>query len=264
VLGATDVGHAPRDVGHGVHALSVDVDEAILGYATAQLRVKAVARAVVSSRALSGFFRAAPAVAEVATYHYLSTLLAQKASGAPRWDPILVDLDATGHALMFLELPRVLDGLLGKGPLRGLLESFSDSLADPDLTALHLVAIPRELVVEETESLSQSLRDEHRVALGSVYVNRVPPVALDPSLADARGALAALGDAAVDRDLALLERAERERARAMRYIDRLASLPHGLVTLPDLEDAPDIDALAALGAMARRRGPREPTAGGER
>jgi anion-transporting ArsA/GET3 family ATPase len=228
----------------------VDVEDAILDYATAQLRVRAVARAVVSSRALSGFFRAAPAVAEVATYHYLSSLLDETVDGAPRWDPIFVDLDATGHALMFLELPRVLDGLLGRGPLRSLLDSLSSRLADPEVTALHLVTLPSELPVEETEGLSKTLLAEHQVALGRVFINRVPSAPLPPALADARRALEALSDPRVDRDLALLSRASSEHARALDFVARLERLPHGTVALPVVDDPEDIDALAALGALA--------------
>jgi anion-transporting ArsA/GET3 family ATPase len=249
VVGDVEVGHEPTDVGHGVHALSVDVDDAILGYAAAQLRVKALARAVVSNRALSGFVRAAPAVSEVATYHYLSTLLAETRKGEPRWDPILVDLDATGHALMFLELPHVLDGLLGKGPLRRLLETFSASLEDREQTALHLVTLAKELPVEETESLSRIL-NEHRVALGSIFVNRIPTPTIAPEHAPAREMLEALGDPGIDADLALLARAETERARAMALVDRLRALPEPVVTLPRLDTPMDADALAMLGARA--------------
>ena len=42
-------------------------------------------------------------------------------------------LDATGHALMLLELPSVLDGLIGGGPLRRLLSSLSAMIRDPAL-----------------------------------------------------------------------------------------------------------------------------------
>ncbi len=250
VLEGVDVGHAPTDVGHGVHAVSVDVDDAILGYAAAQLRVKALARAVVSGRALSGFLRAAPAVAEVATYHYLSSLMAETDDGEPRWDPILVDLDATGHALMFLELPRVLDGLLGKGPLRGLLESLSATLRDPEQTALHLVTLARELPVEETEALSATLGADHRIALGSIFVNRIEPQIMDRDLEPARELLVALGDPGIGADLALLARAETERARALAFVDRLRALPEPVVTLPRIDAPLSMDDLAALGARA--------------
>ncbi len=250
VLRGTEVGHAPTDVGHGVHALSVDVDEAILGYAATHLKVKALARAVVGGRALSGFLRAAPAVAEVATYHYLSTLLDESKGGEPVWDPILVDLDATGHALMFLELPRVLDGLLGKGPLRRLLETFSATLEDPEQTAIHLVTLPKELPVEETETLCRILSREHPIALGSIFVNRIPADPLAPRLAPAREMLAALHDPGIDADLSLLARAEAERVRAMALVDRLRALPAPVVTLPTLAPPVDVESLLVLGARA--------------
>ena len=56
-------------------------------------------------------------VSEVATLNKISTLEAERgAGGGYRWDPILVDLDATGHAVMLLNLPKVMDGLIGDGP----------------------------------------------------------------------------------------------------------------------------------------------------
>lgn len=247
--------HAPTDVGHGVHALSIDVDEALVAYLAAHLRVRSVARKMVRSRALAGFLHAAPAVAEVATYHYLAALLGAQDGGEPLWDPILVDLDATGHALMFLGLPTVLDGLLGQSPLRGLVESFSEVLADPEQTVLHLVTLPRELPVEETEELSVRLRADHRVAVGELFVNRMPEPVLSPDLAAAAAALSALGDPHVDADLALLDRAERHRVRAEAHLARLRALPHRITTLPALPVGFSVDDLGKLGALARRRRP---------
>jgi len=248
-----ELGHEARDMGHGVHALSVDVEEALVGYLATHLRVRSVARKIIGSRALSGFLDAAPAVAEVATYHYLASLLAEEERGTPLWDPIFVDLDATGHALMFLGLPDVLDGLLGQSPLRGLVETFSEVLRDPEQTALHLVTLPRELPVEETEELSARLRAEERVALGELFVNRMPEPLIPEDLAGAVDALGALDDPATSADLALLEREARHRARAEAHLERLRALPHRLTTLPALPPGFSFADLADLGALARRR-----------
>ncbi len=150
VFGVRGIGYEPKDVGHGVHAMNVDVREALVDYLTEHVRVRGIARRILGNRALGRFFDAAPAVAEIATLNKLRALSLAERGGRPLWRPILVDLDATGHALMFLEMPRVFDAIARSGPLRRLLDSVVALLGDPATTVLHLVTLPGELPVQET------------------------------------------------------------------------------------------------------------------
>jgi arsenite-transporting ATPase len=123
----------------------------------------------------------------------------------PRFDRVVVDTAPTGHTLRLLELPEMLDTMVGKiltmrerfgGMMEGLtgmfgdeeadpeegidsLREFSDRieefravLRDPDRTDFRVVMVPEELSVRESERLLDRLA-EFGVPVGTVVVNRV-------------------------------------------------------------------------------------------
>ncbi len=241
------IGHDPVEVASGVFALNLDVDRALAEYVRAHVPMDLLARRIAKSTSLRRFFHAAPAVVEVLTLWRLEQLMSQS-----RFHPILVDLDATGHALMFLELPRVFEGLAESGPVRRLLDSFTALLSDRDRAQLHIVTLPGKLPVREAIELAECLEAERTVALGTLFVNRVaaPPCAPEHE-ETARALAASIGPEAARRDLALLVSAlDRQRATraALAHLDRLA-MPR--VELPLLRGSMDLDALRALGRAAR-------------
>lgn len=257
VFGVDDVGPIPKNVGHGVHAMSVDVDLAVLDYMTEHLPSKRVARTIVKNKVIERLFRAMPAVGEIATLNKLKQLEAERSpQGEPRWGPILVDLDATGHALMFLDLRNVLDGIMGSGPMRRLVEDVAAMFADPAISRLNLVATPDELPVTETIELFDKLNDAGSVAFGRVFVNKVPQLPFDDASQAAieRIEVAAKAAGLVDviADTTFGRVAVEQRHRAVAQIKRLrqhVTLP--IVTLPTVVGGRlDVPALAKLGELA--------------
>lgn len=256
VLRTGPIEYEPREVVPGVHALNLDVGSALSDYVTERVRVRGLARAIVENPALDRFFHAAPGVAEVVTLAKLESLVRESRGDRPSWHPVFVDLDATGHALMLLELPRVLDGLVGRGPLRRVISSATGLLTDESRTRLHLVMLPGELVVQETIELYERLSTEHAVPLGTVFANQIPDAPLDPGLVAALGELEQRASRLDDRDLAddiaLARRAVDHRASAQAQLRRLASaiaLP--MVELPRLSTGDlGLEGLARLGRRA--------------
>ncbi len=248
------IGHGPTDVGAGVHACNVDFDEALLAYVVDHVRFRPLARRLTELPTLQRFFRAAPAVSEVVTLRYLEDLAAETHRGLPRWDPLLVDLDATGHALMFLALPEVFEGLAEQGPLRDALDRFTALLSDAERTRLHLVTLPAPLPTQETLELHAALaaRKGHTsVPLGALLVNRMPM----PPLGDVpRESLEALGPD-FRADVALADRAFARFDEARACVARLreeVSLP--AVVLPEhraLRHALTLEHVAGLGRTLR-------------
>jgi anion-transporting ArsA/GET3 family ATPase len=212
------------------------------------------------NKVLDRLFKAMPAVGEIATLNKLRALETQtesRKSGSPRWSPILVDLDATGHALMFLELRNVLQGLLGGGPMLRLIESTAEMFSDPHRTRLNLVTTPAELPVTETVELYTRLKAAGTVAFGRIFVNRVPSVELPGEdvgamMGSLRTAAKAVGDAETLADLAFSHAAGRIARGAREQIERLvAAIDLPVVELPDLPATRmGTEELLHLGAIA--------------
>lgn len=252
IFEAPTIGHHPVEVAPGVHATNIELDRALAEYVDAHVPVRAVARRIRESPFLARFFEAAPAVAEVLTLFRIERLLAEADDGgAPRWSPVLVDLDATGHALMFLELGNVFAGLATGGPVRTLLDSFAALLSDRERTRLHVVTLPGRLPITETIELVVRLEREHAVPLGTIFVNRVRPAPIapeaEPILAEL---LARASHAALREDLTLLAAATARHAAVQRELARLDALPLARVTLPELRPPIDPRSLGVLGRIA--------------
>ncbi|MEX1365312.1 MAG: ArsA-related P-loop ATPase [Nannocystaceae bacterium] len=242
VFGVDTVGLAPRPVGLGVHAMSVEFEQAVVEYMVQHIPSRRTARAIAGNQVLDRLFRAMPAVGEIATINILRAREAEvDEAGRPRWSPILVDLDATGHALMFLELRDVVGPLMGAGPMRRLLDDMAELFADPERTRLNLVTLPEELPVTETLELHERLAAKGSVAFGRIFVNRVPHT----GLIGAEATVEQLHEAAVrsadhelrsDAVFALAALDNERRARAQ--IDRLQEgLPLPILELPRLPAA---------------------------
>jgi arsenite-transporting ATPase len=253
VFGVPEITYAPREVGKGVWAMNLDFESALEEYFIEHIPVKRVARTIMRNKTLQKFFHAAPSVAEVAILNKISALEAEREGMRPRWDPIFVDLDATGHAIMLLNLPSVMRGLIGDGPLRRMVDGFSSLLKDPRKTLLSLVTLPRELPAQETVELYQRLHKQRDVELGLLFVNQVPERPLSPNQAgwlDRVGQRASeVGMTTLVDDIALARRAMRQHSNARAQISRMRKdIAMPLVELPMLFNASlSLAGLAELG-----------------
>lgn len=243
VLGGVNVGWDPIEVAHGVHATAIDGRRAVLEVFVRWLRIRAWAERALRSEALHAFVGAAPGVLEVATMERVVALLEMD------WDPVIVDADASGHALMFFELPRVLEELGVGGPVAALIARTQKLFGDPNHVAVHLVTLPGALPVQETIELDHRLRTEHRMPEGALFVSRAPRISslLHERVERFRGVAEAHPQ--LSHDLGRLAnellRADEARARIERLRDATGRTT---ISLPDLaRGALDRGALLALG-----------------
>ena len=170
------VGYEPVEVTEGVHATRVLFQPALIDYVASRLKLRPIAKLVARNNSLRRLFMAAPGVDEVVTLHRVAEL-----GASPEWGPVLVDLESSGHALMFFDLPGVLDVFLEDGPLRQVVDNATRLLRDRERSAIHLVTVPEPLAVRETIELYRGLRDRDQLPFGQLFINRIPPAWLDPS-----------------------------------------------------------------------------------
>ena len=174
VLHGPAVGYEPVEVASGVHATRVLFEPALVDYITSRLKLRPIALLVARNDSLRRLFMAAPGVDEIVTLHRVAQLAEDG-----RWDPLLVDLESTGHALMFFDLPSVLEVFLKDGPLRKVLDSATELVRDERRCAIHVVTAPEPLAVNETIRLYRGLLEREDLHLGCLFINRIPRAWLD-------------------------------------------------------------------------------------
>ena len=239
-----DAGYEPTEVAPGVFASRVQFEPALVDYITSRLKLRPIASLVAKNSSLRRLFMAAPGVDEIVTFHRVAQLAADE-----RWGPILVDLESTGHALMFFDLPSVLEVFLKDGPLRQVVDSATELVRDAQRCAIHIVTVPEPLAVNETIHLHGQLRKRSDLHLGCLFINRVPRAWLDEDeqrLVEEELAGPSAGQPWAP-DLALAQYLDQRRQTADKCLRGL----HRDIDLPTMTfEAQDVDSAAIIEGLA--------------
>ncbi len=232
LLGAPPSGPRVRQVAPGVSTVNVEPRHAMREYGLMVLRFRAVYDAVFENRVVRYFLRAVPALAELVVLGKILHEVRAEEAGRPRWDLVVMDAPATGHAVQLLRVPRALLDTVPAGPLRRDAAWMQEILSDPARTALSIVTLPEEMPVNESIELEAQVRGLLGIPRGWLFVNAVPQARFSPEeWARLRGlekAAPPLGPAAAAARLQAL-RAE----QAHRYAHRAESaLPLPSLRLP--------------------------------
>jgi hypothetical protein len=248
----------PAVVGPNLSCASIDPEAALGDVVHGIMPLGVLARRLLQSTTFQIVAAAAPGLPEYLVLHRLSTWLAAKRLGRPRYELIVVDAPASGHSLPLLAAPRTLRGLAQLGPVADVLRRIERVLADPATTAVWVVTTPEELPVREAIELHRSLREELGLAVPPPIVNAFPLrrfTSRDEALVAAASADAAAHPYLVGARLELARRRDAlEQLRLLRAGVRRA--PIRLPLVPDgTDDAPGLAALtralaAHLGAAA--------------
>jgi anion-transporting ArsA/GET3 family ATPase len=155
----------------GITALVLDTEAALDEYVRLNLHTPISPRIVRPvARIFEYVASAAPAVREILAIGKIGEEVRRG-----RWDRVIVDAPATGHAVELLSAPHDLARLVSAGPLARDTAWLTELLADPDVTDLVVVTTAEELPVTETLELVERLRSETRIRLDRVVLNRWPP-----------------------------------------------------------------------------------------
>jgi anion-transporting ArsA/GET3 family ATPase len=236
-----------RDLGDGLHHISIDPESALEEYVKDQLP-RGVSDVLASSRMFAYLVAATPGLRELLTVGKVWELAQpdRRTPGAHPYDLVILDAPATGHGVAVLTAPGTFAGAARMGPVARQGGKIHAMLADPERTAIVAVATAEEMPVNETLTLRDALAGEPlRQRLAAVVVNGVMPNRF-------RGAELTALEAAPPSRAARAARTEAARARAHR--SQLARLRRSVGdvpvrTLPFVFDGTGLDgeALARLG-----------------
>jgi hypothetical protein len=167
------------------------------------LRFERVARMVFKNPLVRTLLDFVPALNEV---NQLGKLCWHaRGNGAVRFDRIVVEAPASGHAISLLKAPILVGGVAVKGPMRRETEIIIKWLRDPAATRLHLVTLATDMSCREVEQLGRDLRAKVGIEPACLWVNRAPlppPDGADPEGLSGAGAADFIAAAQVEQRLA--------------------------------------------------------------
>ena len=178
-LGVPPLVDEPRHVEGHLYAARLSPLAGHLAFLRDTLPVAFLADAAMRSAAVRRFFHAAPTLAELGIVYRLLHLLKETHAGAPRWQLVVCDLPATGHALALAQVPQTLASVLRAGPIHAAAQEGLRLLRDRTQTTCVLVSLPDPLPVSEAVELHDGLR-KLTIDCARVVLNRVPPNPFTP------------------------------------------------------------------------------------
>ncbi len=187
----------------GVAVVRFEGGAALREFLTRVLHLGLVLGSVLRSPLYSAFVDAAPGLMTAGKIH--AELLLEKDGQRSRWDWVVVDAGASGHALELLRTPRVMAETFAAGMVRQHAISIRDLYCDPRRTMVHVVATPEEMPVAEAIATVSGLR-ALGLPVGPVFLNRCRAAAP----AGVKDALARLADLGTVEARSLLLAARRE------------------------------------------------------
>ncbi|HZZ83088.1 MAG TPA: ArsA-related P-loop ATPase [Anaeromyxobacteraceae bacterium] len=238
LLGAPPTGSTTRQARPGISTLVLTPHDSMREYGLMVLKFRTIYEAVFENRVVRYFLKVIPSLAELVMLGKALHEVRARDGGRPRWDLVILDAPATGHAVQLLRVPAALLDTVPAGPLRSDAQWMQDLLVDPAATALAIVTLPEEMPVNEAIELDAQVRGVLGIARAALFVNAMPEARFAEAEREAllalQGEPAPLGPAAWAAVLQArrAEQAERYRARARAALD----LPTHVVPLLSLEE----------------------------
>ncbi len=217
-----------------ITAMCITPTEALKEYGMRTVKFAMLYKAVFENPVIRYFAAAAPAVEELNLLGKIESLERELLVPAPnaRFDLMLLDAPATGHALALLEAPGLAMRLAQAGPIYSTVERLSRLLRDAERTAVNIVSLPEEMPVSESIELDAGVRALN-MPEGLLIVNGMYPKAFSTEDLE-RGVASVTPTSSLNRAIiAAAESVVKRRAQQEATMARLRSgirLP--LITLP--------------------------------
>ncbi|HEY0711974.1 MAG TPA: ArsA family ATPase, partial [Polyangia bacterium] len=175
LLGApAPVGADVTELEPGFFAVNMTPQTALHEYGLMVLHYEAITRALFENRAARGFLRAIPGLDAYAMLGKAWWHTTELRGVGPRYDLVIIDGPASGHAVRMLSIPKAILAAVPKGPLARDALAMQTLFTDAERSALLIVTLPEELPALETATLARDVRTEIGMPLGPLVVNGVP------------------------------------------------------------------------------------------
>jgi hypothetical protein len=161
-----------------IDAVNVTPASSMQEYGVKILRSELVTRAVFENRAVRGLLSAIPGLDGYAILGKVWWHTTETVDGRPRYDLVIFDGPASGHAALMFRIPQAILNAMPMGPLARDARSMLELWHDPARTALVIVTLAEDLPARETLELAAAARGALELPLGPVVINALPTGAL--------------------------------------------------------------------------------------
>jgi anion-transporting ArsA/GET3 family ATPase len=168
LFGDRPIAFEPSQMDRNLWACNLTGSESMRAFVHRFVSSRRVADLILGNRVANIFFESAPSVLEAVILDQLGTLLE---SANPRYDLVVVDLPASGHAVTLLNVPRAMSSRVRVGELAQRMRSLADLISDPKLAELVLVSLPEEMSVNETIELWNRAAERVETRVRSIVLN---------------------------------------------------------------------------------------------
>ncbi len=176
LFGHRKLSTAPQQLQAGVEAVHVDARQLVEEYFSRLLRFRWLSDRLLSSNTFNALTAAAPGVTEFLLLEKMLGWIEPGLVGRRRrYDVIIVDGPATGHAVKLLATPRRLAAMVAAGPIGKTARRLLALLADHQRTQVVLVSLPEEMAVRETIETQHALTVDLALHVGRPIINRIFP-----------------------------------------------------------------------------------------
>lgn len=170
LFGKPDRGYSEAELAPGLFGLTVDFDSLLGDFVRTVSPVGFIASRILASPTFRYFTRATPGLPDLLLLGKLRELCREKKR---RYDLVVVDAPATGHAVSLLSMPRTVLRTVPAGPIHTVAADLDDLLSPGGRSFLVVVAEPAEFAAREAEELVEAAQEKAGLSTALLVVNRV-------------------------------------------------------------------------------------------
>ena len=161
--------YEPRVLAPRIEGSNLDFDNCLASYVESVVHVRRIVRLVLRNRVVKVFLTATPGARELVL---LSRIWEH--SHDPRWDHLVVDLPASGHAVALFRCPFLAKRTFARGPIRNRADELIERFSDSEVCSVLFCALPGEMPINETLETRELVLGVGLPPVGGFLLNRYP------------------------------------------------------------------------------------------
>lgn len=161
----------PRELRPNLYGMNISAEEALEEYFDVQLHLKRIAKPLVASQLVYYVTHAAPGLRDILMLGKVWYEATQKR----RFDIIVLDTPAAGHAVSMLRSPSGFLQAVPLGPLAKSARQVVEWLQDPEKVSILLVSMAEDMPVNETIETTRLLEEKLDMDVTATFINMLYP-----------------------------------------------------------------------------------------